>query len=392
MAAGKSTRMYPITLTQPKPLVHIANKPILAHQLDQLVGLVNEVILIVGYKSKMIQEAFGYSYRSIAIGYVEQQEQLGTGHAAMQASPYINDRFLLMNGDDLYARRDIEACIQHEYTITAQEVSDVRPFSEVVLQDGLVKDIVEKPQNPAGNLASIGLFALDKKIFGMLESIPKSPRGEYELPDAIVKLTQVVDMHCHVVSGYWIPVGYPWHVLNANDFLLENYFEEAPAKGTIASGVTVEGRLLLDEHATIHSGTSIHGNVIIGRHCTIGPNCVITGNTAIGDHTVLGAGVIIENSVIDRHSRIDPYAIISHSVVGDHVTIGSGSVTMSDPLKTPTVTSAIKGQIIASDRQRFGVTIASQVVLQPHVTTFPGVKIGPGKTIAAGKILKKDVE
>ncbi len=392
MAAGQSTRMYPITLTQPKPLVHIANKPILAHQLDQLEGLVNEVILVVGYKSKMLQEAFGYSYRNIAIGYVEQEEQLGTGHAAMQAGPYIKDRFLLMNGDDLYARQDIEACLQHEYTITAQEVPDVRPFSEVVLQNGLVHDIVEKPQNPAGNLASIGLFALDKKIFDILNTIPKSPRGEYELPDAIIKLMQIVDMHCHVVAGYWIPVGYPWHILNANDFLLEQYFGEISAGSTIASGVTVDGRLRLDKHSVIQPGTSIRGNVIIGRHCAIGPNCIITGNTAIGDHTVLGAGAIIENSVIDRHSRIDPYVILSHSIVGDHVTIGNGTVTMSDPLKTPTVTSIIKGRTVASDRQKFGVTIASQVVLQPHVTTFPGVKIGPGKTIAAGRILKKDIE
>ena len=84
MAAGQSTRMYPITLTQPKPLVRIANKPILAHQLDQLAGLVNEVIVVVGYKSKMIQEAFGYSYHNIALGNF-MQEFGGGGHPAAAA-------------------------------------------------------------------------------------------------------------------------------------------------------------------------------------------------------------------------------------------------------------------------------------------------------------------
>lgn len=391
MAAGQSTRMYPITLLQPKPLVRIANKPILAHQLDQLVGLVNEVIIIVGYKSKMIQEAFGYSYRNIAIGYVEQEEQLGTGDAAMQASPYIKDRFLLMNGDDLYARQDIEACLQYDYALLGKEVPDVRLFSELVVQDGLVKNIIEKPKTPTGNLTSVGMFLLDKKLFGILETIPKSPRGEYELPDAIVRLTQMLEIHCHVVKGYWLPVGYPWHVLNTNDFLLENFFEEAPSKGTIASDVTVEGRLTLGDHSQIHPGTHIQGNVIIGRNCVIGPNCSITGNTAIGDHTIIGPCVVVENSVIDRHCRIDAFVLLSHSVIGEHVTIGSGTVTMSDPLKTNTVTSVIKGQTVAADRQKFGVTVGNKVVIQPHVVTLPGVKIGPEKTVPAGKVLRKDL-
>src|SRR5512137_96696 len=104
MSAGKSTRTYPLTLTKPKPLLPIANKPILAHQLDQFVGLIQEAVIIVGYKSDMIQDEFGDSYRGIALQYVEQKDQLGTGHAAMQVRPYIRDRFLLMNGDDLYAR------------------------------------------------------------------------------------------------------------------------------------------------------------------------------------------------------------------------------------------------------------------------------------------------
>lgn len=392
MAAGKSTRMYPITLTQPKPLVHIANKPILAHQLDQLVGLVDEVILIVGYKRKMLEEAFGDLYRGIALGYVEQKEQLGTGHAAMQAAPYVKDRFLLMNGDDLYARRDIEACLHHTYTLTAQAVPDVRPFSEVVLKHGLVTDVIEKPENPASNLASIGLFALDKKIFTILEDIPKSPRGEYELPDAVIKLLHIVDMHCHVVDDYWIPVGYPWHVLNANDFLLENYFEEAPRAGTIAESATLEGRVRIGEHASIQAGAVIRGNVVIGRQCEIGPNCVITGNTALGDHCALGAGAVVDNCVIDRHSRIEPYAVLSHSVIGDHVTIGSGTVTMSDAVDGPTVTSMIKGKLTASDRPKFGATIASRVMVEPHVTTRPGVKIGPEQTIEAGSVVNDDIE
>jgi bifunctional UDP-N-acetylglucosamine pyrophosphorylase/glucosamine-1-phosphate N-acetyltransferase len=405
MAAGKSTRTYPLTLTKPKPLLRIANKTILAHQLDQFVGLIQEVIIIVGYKSKMIQEHFGYSYRSIALGYVEQQEQLGTGHAAMQARPYIRDRFLLMNGDDLYAREDIEACLRYPYGVLGKEVADPRKFGVLTVENGLVRDLIEKPEHPASNLTNVGMYALDKKIFGILDTIPKSPRGEYEVTDAIKRLAQIVDVHCHVMKGHWIPVGYPWHILNANDFLLGQYFEEIasdkitsgpPSKkgrirGIIEEGVKIEGNIFLEEHSIIRQGSYIQGNVWIGKNCVIGPNCHITGNTSIGDNSHIGHGAAVKNSVIDRQCQIEPFCNILHSVLGENVSIGTGTVTMSAPIETKTVTSVIKEQVVASDREQFGVTVGSHVTIQPHVVTYPGVKIAPDTVVPPGTVVKEDL-
>ena len=81
LAAGKSTRTYPLTLTRPKPLLKAANKTILEHNLDNLNGIADEAILIVGYKKEMIRKKFGNNYNNIKIRYIEQKEQLGTGHA-----------------------------------------------------------------------------------------------------------------------------------------------------------------------------------------------------------------------------------------------------------------------------------------------------------------------
>ena len=149
MAAGKSTRTYPLTLTKPKPLLRIANKPILAHQLDLFVGLIEEAVLIVGYKHDLIRAEFGESYRDIALRYVEQRELLGTGHAAMQVAPHIKDRFVLMNGDDLYAKSDLDALLRHQYALLSQEVEDPRLYGVLTVRNGLVKDVIEMPDNPA---------------------------------------------------------------------------------------------------------------------------------------------------------------------------------------------------------------------------------------------------
>src|SRR3989338_8760550 len=96
LAAGKSTRTYPLTLTRPKPLLKAANKTILEHNLDNLGGIVDEAILVVGYKKEMIKSYLGNKYKKIKIKYIEQKQQLGTGHAVSMVEPHIKDRFVLL--------------------------------------------------------------------------------------------------------------------------------------------------------------------------------------------------------------------------------------------------------------------------------------------------------
>jgi bifunctional UDP-N-acetylglucosamine pyrophosphorylase/glucosamine-1-phosphate N-acetyltransferase len=412
MAAGKSTRTYPLTLTQPKPLIQIVNKPILAHQLDQLVGLVKEVILIVGYRSKMILDHFGYSYQGITLKYVEQREQLGTGHAAMQVRPYIRDRFILMNGDDLYARQDIEACLRYPYSVLGKKITDdLRKWGVIIVENGLVKDIVEKSESHRNNIANVGIvnvgvYVLDKRIFDILDTIPKSPRGEYEITEAIIRLAQTVEVHCPTVKGYWLPVGYPWHILNANDFMLKQRFEEiicdkvisgasskqGRIRGIIEEGVRCDGNIFLEEDSIIRQGTYIQGNVYIEKGCVIGPNCYITGNTSIGQNCCIEHGVVVENSVIGQQCQIGPSCHISHSVLGENVLTEHGTSTMSVPIKTQTVTSVINREAITSDRKRFGVILGNHVHLQPHVVTYPGVKIAPDILVPPGTVVEEDIK
>ncbi|MDI6784712.1 MAG: sugar phosphate nucleotidyltransferase, partial [bacterium] len=183
MAAGKSTRTYPLTLTRPKPLLPIANKSILEHMLDQFLGLVDEVILIVGYRQEMIRAQFGDSYRGIRLKYVEQKEQLGTGHAAMQAESLIHDRFILTNGDDLFSRKDMENSLKHTYATLGKEVEHPEKYGIFEIDNSRLIKVVEKSNTPPSKIANIGFYILDKKIFTLLKKIQKTDRDEYELTD-----------------------------------------------------------------------------------------------------------------------------------------------------------------------------------------------------------------
>src|SRR3989344_4861215 len=189
LAAGKSTRTYPLTLTRPKPLLKVGNKAILEYNLDNLNGIVSEAIIVVGYKKNMIKEYFGKKYRGIKLKYVEQKQQLGTGHALLVAQNHVKGRFILMMGDDIYAKQDIKNCSRHRYSILASRVKDPRNFGVIIEKNSFMWDFEEKPRKPKSNLANNALYSLDEKIFDYLKKAKKSKRREIELPDALKQLS-----------------------------------------------------------------------------------------------------------------------------------------------------------------------------------------------------------
>ncbi|MFC1686859.1 sugar phosphate nucleotidyltransferase [Nanoarchaeota archaeon] len=222
LAAGKGMRMRPLTLEKPKPLIEIAGKSILEHNLDQLVGLVEEVIIIIGYKKEMIIEKFGDNYKDTKITYVVQEEQLGTGHALLQAEEKVTDKFLMLNGDDLYSKKDMKNLIKHDNAVLLQrKEGDVSDFGVVVVKEGKVVDIVEKPKEFVSDLINTQMFCFTKEVFSILKNLKKSERGEYEVTDAVKELAKQGKMHYEEISDYWIPVGQPKDIDEATRNLLE---------------------------------------------------------------------------------------------------------------------------------------------------------------------------
>ncbi len=219
LAAGKGRRMMPLTLDRPKPLIETAGKSLLENNLDNLVGLVSEVILVVGYKKEMIMEKFGKEYKGIGVIYVVQEEQLGTGHALLQAEEKVKGKFLMLNGDDLYSREDMKAVSKYDNCILVEKRKDVGGFGVVVVKDEMVVDIVEKPKEFVSDLVNTGMYCFGLEVFEVLKNLGKSERGEYEVTDAIKELAKQGKMHFEEVKGYWIPVSEPHQIAEAERIL-----------------------------------------------------------------------------------------------------------------------------------------------------------------------------
>lgn len=209
LAGGEGKRMRPLTLNAPKPLLKVEGKTLLEHNLDQLIGIIDEVILVIGYKGKMIKDYIKNEYQSIKIRYAEQKKQLGTGHALMQVADMVKGKFLLLMGDDLYSKDDINRCVEHELCVLAKRVDNPERFGVFLLEDNKVKDVIEKPKTFIGNLINTGCGVFDERLFDELRRIEKSERGEYEYVDAIKALAKKATIICEEVKHFYIPIGYP---------------------------------------------------------------------------------------------------------------------------------------------------------------------------------------
>ncbi len=344
MAAGKSTRTWPLTLTIPKPLLKVMNKEIIKYNLDALQGLVNEVIVIVGYKKEMIINEIGHKYGKLKIRYVEQKRQLGTGHALKYVEQLIKDKFVVIGGDDIFSRKDIRACLKHKYAVLGCKVDDPGRFGVLVVTGKEVKQIIEKPEKFVSDIANTGLYVFDKSVFGF--KLKKSQRGEYEIVDYINMLVKKEKIICEKIKGHWLSIGYPWDLIEANKVLVSEI--KSDIKGKVEKNVIIKGKLKVGKGTEILSGTYIKGNVVIGENCHIGP--------VIGNNSNLGAGTITANLKHDNKN----------------------------------VRSAVKGKQVDTGMRKFGAIIADGVHTGINTTIYPGRKIWPGLGTLPGEVVDKD--
>ncbi len=219
LVAGEGTRMRPLTLEKPKPLIEVAGKPILEHIMDALPSEVDEIILVVGYKAEMIMERYGDSYKGIPIRYVHQWMPAGTAHALSIARPFLNGRFLFMYGDDIHGKEALAEIVKHPLGILAARHDDPSKFGVIERrEDGTLLQIVEKPKNPTSNLINPGGIVLDDRIFNY--PAPRHETGEYYLTDPIGAFAKDYSMMV-VEQPLWIPVGYPEDIAKAEAILEE---------------------------------------------------------------------------------------------------------------------------------------------------------------------------
>ncbi len=219
LAAGKGTRLRPLTDDTPKPLVLVAGKPLLQHIVEALPSAVGELIIVHGYLGEQIKTYCGEVFMGRKVTYVEQIEQKGTAHALWLCKDLLQGCFLFMFADDIHGVNDLARVTSYSRALLAMPTKTPERFGVVVRHpDGTLAEFVEKPTHPPSNLASTGVMMLDTHIFEF--EIKKEINGEYYLTDVIAEYAEKYPMAV-VEQDLWIPIGYPEDITRA-ETILEN--------------------------------------------------------------------------------------------------------------------------------------------------------------------------
>ena len=361
LAAGRSTRTYPLTSTRPKPLVPIWDRPLLEHQLAQLSGIADEAILVVGYRKEQIEAHFGDEHRGIRIRYVDQKNQRGTADAVAAARPLVRERVLILNGDDFYHHDDLEALADGGRGLLVTQASDPHNRAVVRIENEVITDIVEKPADaPEGSWCSVGGYCTEASDLELLDDLPLSSRGELELPDFILRLVDASSVRPQRIGQWWLPLTYAWDVLTA----IHHIWSEPERARDLGIGERIDEAL---------TNVETQGPIWIGDDVSIGEGVRIVGPSAIGAGAAIDSGATLERVAIFEGAHIGKDATVSDSVVGARVHIGDRATLDSAPGSELSID--VKGKRVVPELARLGSVLGDGAAVEAGVSLPAGTLV-----------------
>eukprot|EP00249_Psilotum_nudum_P021625 c28179_g2_i1 orf=510-1595(-) len=311
LVGGFGTRLRPLTLSFPKPLVDFANKPMVLHQIEALKACgVNEVVLAINYQPEVML-SFLKDFETkldIKITCSQETEPLGTaGPLALARDKVIDgsgEPFFVLNSD-VISEYPLQQMIKFhknhggEASILVTKVDEPSKYGVVVMdqETGQVQRFVEKPQTFVGNKINAGIYLLDPVVVDRIELRPTSIEKE-----VFPKIANEKKLYAMVLPGFWMDIGHPRDYITGLRLYLDSLRRNAP--GMLACGPHIVGNVIIDESAQI------------GEGCLIGPD------VAIGQNCIIEKGVRLSRCTVMRGVRVKRHACLSGSIIGWHCTVG----------------------------------------------------------------------
>ena len=361
LAAGEGKRVRPLTRSRPKAMIPVANRPIIEYVIEALLkNGIREIIVVVGYRKEQVTRFL--NQLDVPIEVVVQEKQLGTGHALLSAESRIRDNFLLLPGDNYIDPSSIARIKDVPNAMLVKEHPNPSNFGVVMLSDGHVTGIIEKPEYASSFMVSTGIYSLTREIFSHIR--------ENTMTDAISSMIRSGVKIQGIPADDWQDAIFAWDLLKMNRRLLHNL--QPAREGTLSRQAIIQGSVRIGKGTTIGPNTIISGPVVIGNDCTIGPGCCIMPNTSIGARATIEPFSYIENAVI-----MDDTSLGSHSRIVDTVT-GERCI-LADHTSTWTQSGLLEIEGIAT-RSEFGAILGDTVASGPF-TVYKNSVIGNNVTI-----------
>ena len=326
LVGGKGTRLRPLTLSAPKPLLPTAGVPFLAHQLARAAESgVTHVVLATSYRAEMFTEAFGDGAGfGLSIDYVYESEPLGTGGGIRNAASRLrgrpDDAVVVLNGDvlsahDVPAQVDLHRKKEAAVTLHLVEVDDPSRYGCVPTDAaGRVTAFLEKTPNPVTNRINAGCYVFRRSVIDQIP-VGRVVSVERETFPGLISAGAVVMGYAE--SAYWLDVGTPEAFVRGSCDLVLGRMPSPAVPGPC-------GESLLLTDATVAAGARLSGGTVAGAGSAVGAGAVVHGSV-IFDEATVGAGAVVTGSIVGRGATIADGVVLDGAVIGDGAFVGSGN-------------------------------------------------------------------
>lgn len=388
LAAGRGTRMRPLTATAPKPALPVAGKPLFVHCLEDAIAAgASDVVVVVGYEADAVRDILAERDWPVPVETVEQAAQRGTADAVRCASASLRaEPFVVLNGDALYDRASLADLYDADAAVGSHRVDNPSSYGVLRVDDGRVHAVIEKPDDPPSDLVNAGAYVLPAAALDWLD-VAESDRGELELTDVLQRACETVDVRA-IPFDRWLDVGRPWELLAANEWRVAEL--DRAIAGSVSEDAELRGDVVVEAGATVEPGVVIEGPAYVGAGSHVGPNAYVRGATYLGPDTRVGHGVEVKNSVVMAGSAVPHLTYLGDSVLGTDVNLGAGTTVANLRHDDAPVEITVKGDRVSTGRRKFGIVCGDGVKTGINCTINVGVVLSTDATVGPGETVLRD--
>jgi NDP-sugar pyrophosphorylase family protein len=399
LCGGTGERMFPIA--GEKSLLKFLGKTLLEHQIEQALAASLNDIVIVGNRQNMerLREIIP-RFTQARIALATQGEPSGMADAVQSVQKLVEDELIIVNPGDIFEESAYAAVLEAQKDgsassyILGTSVKEYFPGGYLVVDDEKeIFNIVEKPKRgeEPSNLVNIvvHLHRDARVLFRCLAKVKGTGFDAYEQALAGM-INEGHKMKLVEYGGFWGPIKYPWHLLAAMEYFLDQ------SRGGIASSAIISEKAIIEGHVTIDENVRVLENAVIRGPCYIGKNSVIGNNVLIRDRSHIGADCVVGFSTEIKHSYIGDGCwfhrnYIGDSIIADRCSFGAGTVTANFRFDEREVAMESNGNTSDTGLDKLGAIVGADSKIGINVSIMPGVRIGPNAIVGPHVMLQRDL-
>ncbi|MBI1729721.1 NTP transferase domain-containing protein [Candidatus Acetothermia bacterium] len=396
LAAGESSRFWPLSEGKHKSLFYLMGKPLIQWTLEGLERVGIDEVVIIQSSSCLVEKTLKAFQTRLNLSYVVQEEPKGMGDALLSAKKVLRDSFFLLHAHQFTADQWLTAMMEKQnktsskLILSGQPTNQPRKYGMLKLENERVVGIVEKPssEDAPSDIRALGIYLLTKKLVRILE---KSQEHPYAFEDALNGFMAHQDVRVVIQDVQSISLKYPWDLFDAIRILMKRHLKPYCARSAQISPLAhIEGDVFIGENAKIFEYAVIKGPCYIGDGCVIGTHSLVRDHTDVESGAVIGAHAEVARCIFQTGSSSHS-GYFGDSIFDQRTKIGAGTVTANVKIHRDEIKPVVKEERLSTGRHALGVIVGCETQLGISVKTMPGTLVGAFSFVGPGVIVEENV-